>query len=71
MMRYRAQLLGVPELERPVQCFGNTLAEVESWAQLTLKQYPDSKYPQAQVAIHETKEIFLWSRRHFDYVNKP
>jgi hypothetical protein len=38
--RFRAVLNGVPNLERPVQCFGESYACLVAWAEATLQKYP-------------------------------
>lgn len=53
-MKYRAELLGVENLDRAVQTFGNDLAKVEAWGWKILAGYPDSG---ARIEIYENAPV--------------
>lgn len=52
--RFRAILNGVPNLERPVQCFGESPFDLVTWAKATLKKYPNEK---SYVTVYERYEV--------------
>lgn len=58
-MKYKATLVGVPDLERPKQIFGADLAELEKWAESTLAKLSDAERKTAYVEIFEIKELFI------------
>lgn len=57
-MKYRAVLSGVPDLERPVQKFGEELTELQRWAEAELAIRMD--YPSARVTIYRSVEEVAW-----------
>lgn len=54
--RFRAIFNGVPNLERPVQCFGNSSTELAKWADTTLRKYP-KHIETSSVTIYERVEV--------------
>lgn len=54
--RFRAILNGVSNLERPVQCFGNSSTELAKWADATLRKYP-LHTKTSSVTIYERVEV--------------
>lgn len=60
-MKFFAKLAGVPNLERPVSCFGQWRGELDDWAGKVLLQYStrgeDGKllWPEARVEVYELK----------------
>ena len=63
-MRYKATLLGVPDLERPVQVFGISLSTVRNWAVDMIAKFSPEQYPEARVRIVEQTEVELEVVRH-------
>jgi hypothetical protein len=64
MTKYRATLVNVRDLPKPVVHYGNFLEEINQWITLTLAKYPPDKYPQAQVDVYVVTETFLDSIGH-------
>ena len=56
-MKYRAMLLGVPNLERPVQKYGQLIEPLEAWAKNILKDYEDTGVFGPHVMIYELREV--------------
>ena len=59
MNNYRAILIGVPDLERPVQIFGSHLSNMATWAKEISLKYPRVKYPEARVKVYGIEEILV------------
>ena len=55
-MKYRAQLFGVPNLERPIQNFSDQLAVVQDWAVEIIEKDQFRKHPDAHVVVWEMVE---------------
>lgn len=57
-MRYRAVLIGVEGLERPVQQMSNDNIVLQKWADKIKSQYKSNKG--ASIEFYETTETFLY-----------
>ena len=56
MMRYRAELTGVGQQERPMDTYAQDKERVMAWGRIMLKLYPRNKFPLAKVTIWELVE---------------
>lgn len=63
-MKYRAQLFGVPNLERTLQKFGDSLGPLEDWARAILVNFPPEMFPNAYVVVWEMVEREVTRRTH-------
>lgn len=54
--RFRVVLNGVPGLERPAQCFGNSSEDLAKWADAVLRTYL-SNIETSSVTIYERFEV--------------
>ena len=57
-MKYRAQLIGGPVVDRPMQVYGDDLAVVSKWAKAVLEIAPDG----AVVEIYQLTERLIEQR---------
>ena len=53
-MRYHARLETDESLERPIECFGNSLATMEDWGRKILCAHPSGK-----ISITERQETLV------------
>ncbi len=63
-MKFKAELIDVPGLPKPVVTNSEVEASIEDWTKKILAKYPPSKYPEARivVSVEIIKPIAIYRR---------